>query len=165
MFARHGHGNLAGRSEFDRVPNQVDQHLPEAPGVAEYYRRNIGRDLVYEFEPLLARAEVEAAGSFVDHLVQGERTRVAFHFAGFDLGKVQNVVDDGEQRLRRRLHHAEILLCCWVGPESSTRSVSPMMPFIGVRISWLIVARKMLFDRLAASARSSALRRSATSHC
>ena len=37
---------------------------------------------------------------------------------------------------------------------SSTMSVMPMMPFIGVRISWLILARNSLFMRLALSAAS-----------
>ncbi|MNN16562.1 hypothetical protein D3C81_1297060 [compost metagenome] len=38
--------------------------------------------------------------------------------------------------------------------ESSTRSVMPRMPFIGVRISWLMLARNSLFERLADSATS-----------
>ncbi len=44
----------------------------------------------------------------------------------------------------------------WSGVRSvsSTRSVMPMTPFIGVRISWLMLARNSLFDRLAASAAS-----------
>ncbi len=37
---------------------------------------------------------------------------------------------------------------------SSSSPVMPMMPFIGVRISWLIIARKSLLARLAASAAS-----------
>ena len=48
----------------------------------------------------------------------------------------------------------------------------PMMPFIGVRISWLMFARNSVLDRLADSATSlafcasnSARRRSATSAC
>ncbi len=36
----------------------------------------------------------------------------------------------------------------------------PMMPFIGVRISWLMVARNSAFTRLALLARSRARRRS-----
>ena len=37
---------------------------------------------------------------------------------------------------------------------SSTMSVMPMIPFIGVRISWLMFARNSLFMRLALSAAS-----------
>ena len=42
---------------------------------------------------------------------------------------------------------------------SSSSSVMPMMPFIGVRISWLMLARNSLLARLAASAASLAWRR------
>jgi hypothetical protein len=38
----------------------------------------------------------------------------------------------------------------------------PITPFIGVRISWLIRARKPLFSRFAASAASLAIRSSAS---
>ena len=41
-----------------------------------------------------------------------------------------------------------------VSSVSSTRSVMPMTPFIGVRISWLMLARKSLLTRLASSAAS-----------
>ncbi len=42
---------------------------------------------------------------------------------------------------------------CWqVSPVSSASSVMPMMPFIGVRISWLMLARNSLLARVAASA-------------
>jgi hypothetical protein len=44
--------------------------------------------------------------------------------------------------------------CSGVRGVSSIRPLMPMMAFIGVRISWLIVARKVLFDALAASAAS-----------
>ena len=37
---------------------------------------------------------------------------------------------------------------------SSTRSVMPIMAFMGVRISWLMLARKSLLARLADSADS-----------
>jgi hypothetical protein len=44
----------------------------------------------------------------------------------------------------------------WSRPSgvSSSRLVMPMMAFIGVRISWLMLARKALLARLAASAAS-----------
>ena len=46
-------------------------------------------------------------------------------------------------------------LCCWgVNRLLASRSATPMMPFIGVRISWLMLARKALLARLAPSAAS-----------
>jgi hypothetical protein len=46
---------------------------------------------------------------------------------------------------------------------SMRRSVIPMTPFIGVRISWLMVARNRLLAWLAAWASTSARRRTSTS--
>ena len=51
--------------------------------------------------------------------------------------------------------------CTGASSVSSTKSVMPMMAFIGVRISWLMLARKALFARLAASAASFAFCNSA----
>jgi len=42
--------------------------------------------------------------------------------------------------------------CSSLSSLSSIRSVMPRTPFIGVRISWLMLARKSLLARLAASA-------------
>ncbi len=44
--------------------------------------------------------------------------------------------------------------CRGVSSVSRASSVMPMMPFIGVRISWLMLARNSLLARLAASAAS-----------
>ncbi len=46
--------------------------------------------------------------------------------------------------------------CSSVRSVSSTSSAIPMMPFIGVRISWLMFARNSLFARFASIARSRA---------
>ncbi len=42
--------------------------------------------------------------------------------------------------------------CRGVSSVSRASSVMPMIPFMGVRISWLMLARNSLFARLAASA-------------
>ena len=51
--------------------------------------------------------------------------------------------------------------CSGVRSVSRASSVMPTMPFIGVRISWLMLARNSLFARFATSARSFAATRSA----
>jgi len=43
--------------------------------------------------------------------------------------------------------------CSWLSLVSSAKSVIPIMPFIGVRISWLIFARNSLLARLDVSPR------------
>ena len=51
--------------------------------------------------------------------------------------------------------------CSAVSAVSSTSPVIPRMPFMGVRISWLMFARNSLLARLASTAESRALTRSA----
>ena len=55
--------------------------------------------------------------------------------------------------------------CSSVRSVPRARSVMPITPFIGVRISWLMLARNSLFARLAASAASFACASSAVRSC
>jgi len=83
-------------------------------------------------------------------------------FSSLDLGEIQKIVDDAEQILAERCTVSAYLRCALVSPVSSNSSVIPRTPFIGVRISWLILARNELFAWFADSAASRA-RRSASS--
>ena len=66
-----------------------------------------------------------------------------------------------EQALGRQLDaRGELALLAASRSVSSSSSVSPMTPFIGVRISWLIVERNCDFVREATSAASRAATRS-----
>ena len=102
------------------------------------------------FSTARARDEVERR---LDALAQVERLRLDVHAPGLDLREVEDVVDDREQRVagvadgRRRSRAARSSSLV-----SSSRPLMPMTAFIGVRISWLIVARNELFASLAASA-------------
>ncbi len=64
-------------------------------------------------------------------------------------------------RLSRYLQESSILcrysFICPISSESRESFVKPMMPFIGVRMSWLIRARKSLFARSALSASFSSM--------
>ena len=86
---------------------------------------------------------------------EGEVAGLQGQLAGLDLGQVEDVVDDLQQVLRRSRRS-----CPGARPGArsagSVRSrwVRPMIAFIGVRISWLMLARKVLLARFAASAAS-----------
>ena len=68
---------------------------------------------------------------------------VQLQLAGLDLGEVEDVVDQPQQGLARsRPRPSGYSRCRGVSWLSSTSSVMPMMAFIGVRISWLMLARK-----------------------
>ena len=63
--------------------------------------------------------------------------------------------DSADTRTRPRCSR-----CSPLSSVSSSSSVMPSTPFIGVRISWLMVARNVLLALLAASAASLAARKS-----
>jgi len=68
--------------------------------------------------------------------------------------------DDAEQ-MRWHVDLVERSTCASVSPLRRKMCAMPMMAFIGVRISWLMLARKALLARLAVSAASFAFASSA----
>ncbi len=81
--------------------------------------------------------------------------------AGLDLREVENVVDDREQRAGAVANRLGVVALGWRRSRvSSNSSVMPITPFIGVRISWLMLARNSPFARFAAAEDSRASMRS-----
>ena len=101
----------------------------------------------------------------LETVAQIEVDRLQFELARFDLGEVQNVVDDASAAQSAEASTVvRYSRCSGVSSVSSSSSVMPMTPFIGVRISWLMLARNSLLARLADSAASLAFC-SSTSVC
>ena len=55
------------------------------------------------------RAVRDGLERLLDHVLQIERHRIEIEFAGFDLGKIENVVDDREQAFARHAHGVDVL--------------------------------------------------------
>ena len=113
---------------------------------------------------LLDHLGAERLGDLLEHAPQAERRLLELEPVGLDLREVEQVVEDPEQVPRRGVRHARRSR----GPsrgrsDSSARPSMLRIAFIGVRISWLIVARNALFARFAASAASFAATSSASS--
>ena len=133
--------------------DQVDQHLPQPAGSPMTAARRADRRR--PAPALVAWRRWRASRPCLRAVAQVEVDGVQLQLAGLDLGEVQDVVDDRQQRLGRRLGHFAHSRCCSASSGvSSSRSVMPMTPFIGVRISWLMLARNSLLAWLAASAAS-----------
>ena len=81
-------------------------------------------------------------------------------FACFDFGEVEDVVDDRQKRFAGLLNGPRQVALPSPSAVVSRSSVMPRTPFMGVRISWLMLARNCDFVRLAASAVSFASRSS-----
>ena len=87
--------------EFDGVADQIGQHLAEAHFVNADDARHIMADHGDDLDALGMGAGPQKLGDAIEQgadfdfvFIQGERT-------GFDLGEIQNVADQGEQRFAR----------------------------------------------------------------
>ena len=97
FFGRHFQSHFPGGREFNRVADQVDQNLAQAPFVSNHEVWNRGLDFQPQREVFLLGTQGEAFHRFFQALAETERGRVDRDLTRFDLGKVQNVVDDSEQ--------------------------------------------------------------------
>ena len=79
------------------------------------------------------------------------RGDVPVELAGLNFGEVENVVDDGQQGVGAAAGGFDVfaLFIGQFGVEQS--AVMPMTPFMGVRISWLMLARNSDLARVASS--------------
>ena len=97
------------RGELDGVAHQVDEHLAQPRGVALHAFGHVGGDVDDELQPFFGGAGGHAAAGGGHGGAQGQRQPLQRQLAGLDLGEVQDVVEDGQQRLRRLLHHVQVL--------------------------------------------------------
>jgi hypothetical protein len=91
-----GDRDLADASELDGVAHQIDENLLETDGIAVNPFRGVGPDGPLPVEILLAGERSEDAIDLGEH--GGEMNGEPFdgHAAGFDLRRVEQVVQDGE---------------------------------------------------------------------
>ena len=98
---RHHHFTRSG--ELDRVAGQIDQHLLQAHGVADQAARQGRIDVEQHLQVLGADVGRHDDRQVAHQLIDAERVRIERHLAGLDLGEVEDVVEQSEQRARRAL--------------------------------------------------------------
>ena len=96
--ARDGDDDFALGGEFDGVADEVVDDLAQAAGVAAQFERDFGADEGGELEALAVGLGGEEVHGAVDDLAQVEVGDVEVELAGLDLGEVEDVVDDDEER-------------------------------------------------------------------
>ena len=106
---RHGEHDLALVRELDRVGEQIQYDLPQARDVAYDGGRNLAFEHVGRVQILFHRPRGHEIERRFDTFAQIEGLRLDVHAAGFDLGEVQHVVDDSEQRIARFADRAHIV--------------------------------------------------------
>ncbi len=151
-----GDADAAALGELDGVAGEVEQDLAEAVGIADQRGRHLGGDVEGDFQPLVLRAGRQKLHDALRHGGGVEGLGGEVEAPGLDPREIEDAVDQPEERLAARPHRIDIGLLLGSSPVPISRSVMPMMPFSGVRISWLTVARKRDFATLALSARARA---------
>ena len=96
--------DFAVAGKLDGVADQVAEDLADADGVAVDGFRHVGRDAATQFQVLAVRPLGEQLDDVLDGLVQVEVQAFQLETPGLDLGKVQDVVDDGQQGLAGTVH-------------------------------------------------------------
>ncbi|MNM43624.1 hypothetical protein D3C81_545050 [compost metagenome] len=89
-----GHG--ARIREFDGVRQQVFQDLLQALAVADKGGGRVGRNADVEGQFLLLRLRAEQHLHAAEQFVEGHALRRQFQFTGFDLGNIEDIVDQGQ---------------------------------------------------------------------
>ncbi len=95
--------------KFNGIAHDVDQNLPQAPRIADDTQGYIGRHSAHQCQTLVLRPH----GKYflgLDHTgLQIEGDVLNFQLACFNLGEVQDVVNDPQQGVRRRFDDTDKL--------------------------------------------------------
>ncbi len=90
--------DLAHVRELDGVADEIDQNLTQASRIAADFRRHVRIDRADQFQALGVRTRGADFDRLFDGFAQTEIDALEFELAGFDLGEIENVVDDLQQR-------------------------------------------------------------------
>ncbi len=81
LFSRDAKNDFAVLGELDRVPDQVDDDLAQASGVAPDHGRQERVDVDDQFQPLLMRAQRHGARRVADRIAKVVVDRVELELA------------------------------------------------------------------------------------
>ena len=99
--------NLTALGELDRVADQVDDHLPQPSRIAERDARHVRQHVADQLEPPLLGAQRERLEEIRKMIAHGERERLELQLACFDLGEIQDIVEQVQQGVGRVFDHAQ----------------------------------------------------------
>ena len=109
------HHHLAALGELDGIARQIEQYLAQAQGIAHQAPGHLLRDVTDELKAALMGPEGQHPQGLGQGLARIKAQMLDGHLAGLDLRKIQDIVDDGHQRVRRGLDHPQIFLTFMIG--------------------------------------------------
>ena len=97
--ARHPQEHVALVREFHGIADEIHDDLTQAHGIAAREHRHLGIDVDHELDALDRGLQGARGGRVVDHVAQVEFHVLELEVPGVDLGDVEHIVDQGEERL------------------------------------------------------------------
>src|ERR1700678_4562752 len=97
--ARGIQDDVAFVGELNRIADEVHDDLAQAPRIAARNERHVGADIDDEFDALHGRLQRHGGHRLVDDIARIEVHALELEAGGLDLGDIEYVVDEGEQRL------------------------------------------------------------------
>ena len=91
--ARYRDSDCPLLGELGGVANQVKQHLAQPRGIAQAVFGQVGRHTPLQSHSLGDSVGLEEPARFVNQGCQPDRLALQLKAAGFDLGEVENIVD------------------------------------------------------------------------
>ena len=105
----HAHGDLAPLGELAGVADEVDKDLAEASRVAHQGVRHVGGEPVGQLQTLLVHLRRQGLHRVAEGVPEAEGGRLQLELPGLDLGEVEDVVQEPQQRLGGGFGQAEEL--------------------------------------------------------
>ena len=103
------HHHLAFSGEFDGVAAQVDQHLAQAQGIADQVGWYGRVDVKQHIHLIVVDAGRQDHRQIAQQLINAKRLRVQGELARFNLGQIQNVIQQAQQRACRAFGFADVV--------------------------------------------------------
>src|ERR1044072_5609766 len=101
--------DLALVRELYRVTNEVHQHLAETNTIAYDQRRNVVVDLVDKVDTGFCSLRGKHIQYFFDPIAHSGTALFEFHLTRFDLGVVEDIIDNDEETFTAVLDRVGIL--------------------------------------------------------
>jgi hypothetical protein len=102
------HDDFARLGELHGVAHQIREDLTDAARIPSQCGRHIWIDQGHQLETLGLRLLGQQVGDLLDDDAQIEIDDLEIQLAGLDLGEVQDVADDGKQRLARAANRLRV---------------------------------------------------------
>ena len=103
------HEDLPRFGELDRIAEQIDQHLLDAAGIAAQMIWDFRCDAAGDLQSFLRRSQHHHLSGSRHAFRNAKVHALQLQLARFDLGKVEDVIEQPQQNVRRLIHGRQII--------------------------------------------------------